>query len=282
MKKLIPILFKVLSFISPLLAAKFALKLFMHPRRKKRSDEEMEYLETGKQVTFTSKRKARTWGEGSVVWLIHGWESRGSTFYKLIPLLIEKGYKVIAWDGPAHGDSPGNSSHVVKNAYALAADLNESLFEKPIAILGHSFGGATLAVLFKIYAMPNKVIICSAPTRIKNVFSNFAKTIKLNDKATAKFFELAESGSKYLLDDSSLVNNDISVDHDVLIIHDKKDTVIPFSDFQVLKETWQSGQFIETENLDHRLTIKDEEMLKTIVKFISSQKSYRPHHLDLG
>ena len=268
MKKLIPKLFKFLSAISPSLAARLALKLFMHPRRAKRSDEEMQFLLTGEQITFASQRKARTWGKGPVIWLLHGWESRGSTFLKLIPLLLEKGYKVIAWDGPAHGDSPGKSSHVAKNAMALSVDMDEGLFEHPVAILGHSFGGATLAVLSNIHALPKKVIICSAPTRIKNVFSNFAKMIQLNEKATEKFYQLAESGSDYSLEQVSLVNNDLSIGHDVLIIHDQEDSVIPYSDFLALKKSWQSGRFITTESLDHRLTIKDTEILKTIVAFI--------------
>lgn len=268
MKKLIPKLFKLLSAISPYLAAKLALKLFMHPRRVKRSDEEMQFLQTGKQVTFTSKRKARTWGEGPVIWLLHGWESRGSTFFKLIPLLLEKGYKVIAWDGPAHGDSPGKSTHVPDYAHSLAVDMDEGVFDAPVAILGHSFGGAALAVFFKIHAVPRKVVICSAPTRIQYIFSNFAKMINLSEKAAIKFIKLAESGSGYSLTDGSLINNDLSVSSDVLIVHDKEDTVIPFSDFQVLKNTWESGQFIATENLGHRLTIKDAEILKTIVDFI--------------
>lgn len=268
MKKLIPKFFKLLSAISPFLAAKLALKLFMHPRRKKRADEEMQFLQTGKQVTFNSGNKARVWGEGQVVWLIHGWESRGSTFFKLIPLLLEKGYQAIAWDGPAHGDSPGNSTHVAKNAQALALDMKQGLFDKPIAILGHSFGGATLAVLSKIMTLPKKVIICSAPSRIKNVFSNFAIMIKLNEKATQKFFYLAESGADYTLEQVSLVNNDLSENYDVLIIHDEEDTVIPYSDFLALKERWKSGQFITTQNLGHRMTIKDKEMLKVIVNFI--------------
>jgi len=269
MKRIIPLLFKLMSFISPSLAAQKALKIFMHPRRKDRSDEEMQFLQTGKQISFSSGRKARMWGQGPVIWLIHGWESRCSTFLKLTPLLTEKGYTVVAWDGPAHGDSPGDSSHVAKNAKALAEDMDEALFEKAVAILGHSFGGATLAVLNKIYKMPAKVVICSAPTRIQNIFKNFAKMIGLNKKATAKFIHLAESGSGYSLKEGSLVSNDISQSSDVLVIHDKEDDVITFSDFEKLEKTWQSGQFIATENLGHRLTIKDDEILKTIVEFMT-------------
>ncbi len=268
MKKLVPIFIQILSVLSPFLAAKLAFKLFSHPRRKPRSDEEMAFIPTGKQVTFLSNRKARTWGKGPVIWLLHGWESRGSTFYKLIPLLVEKGYQVIAWDGPAHGESPGDTSNVPGHAHALSIDMNEKLFTEPIAILGHSFGGATLAVLSKIHKMPAKVIIVSAPTRILGVFERFKQLIKLGEKASQRFIQMSEKYSGYTFEDVSLTNNDISVLSDTLIIHDIGDDVIPYEDFEALKDTWQSGQFITTENLGHRMTIKDPEMLDTIVGFI--------------
>jgi esterase/lipase len=272
MKKLIPHIFKLLSVIAPKLAALWALKLFSHPRRKPRSDKEMEFLKTGKAVTFNSKRVAYIWGENKhpVIWLLHGWESQGSTFYKLIPLLLKKGYQVIAWDGPAHGASPGDKTNVAYHAKALFTDMSENRFTEPQAILGHSFGGAVLAVLSKLQNMPNKTVIVSAPSRIQGVFERFCKMIRLGKKAQYYFIELSEKNTGYSLAEVSLIHNDISRLSDVMVIHDKGDDVIPYDEFCVLKESWQSGQFVSTENLGHRLTIKDKKMLEMIVGFITN------------
>lgn len=269
MKKLIPIFFRLLSSLSPSLAVKLATKLFTHPRRKPRADEEMQFLSTGKQITFKSGRKARVWGQGKTVWLIHGWESRGSTFYKLIPKLVEQGYQVIAWDGPAHGDSPGKYSSVPENARALVEDINQGLVEKPVAFVGHSFGGATIAVVAKLYDTPQKIILASAPTQIKNVFTNFAKLIKLSPKVTDKFIKQAEQQTGYNMQEVSLTDNDLSLKSDVLVIHDKDDDVIPYADFEALKKAWKGGEFITTKGLGHRLTIKDEGILVKMVEFIT-------------
>jgi pimeloyl-ACP methyl ester carboxylesterase len=269
MKKLIPHFFALLSKLSPYLAAKVATKLFTHPRRKARSDEEMSFLATGKRISFKSGRKARTWGEGEVVWLVHGWESRGSTFYKLIPKLVEKGCQVIAWDGPAHGDSPGSTSSVPENAQGMVEDIEQGLVGKPVAFIGHSFGGATLAVVAKIYALPQKVVIISAPTVLKNVFTNFTKMVKLSELATQKFINISAQHTGYTLDDASLTANDLSLKSQVLIIHDKGDDVIAYSDFEAIKEKWQGGKFVTTEGLGHRLTIKDDKLLNDIVGFIA-------------
>jgi esterase/lipase len=269
MKVLIPLFIKLLSIISPKSAANLALKLFSHPRRNKRCDDEMKYLSTGKQVTFKSQRKARTWGKGPVIWVLHGWESRGSTFYKLIPLLIEKGYRVVAWDGPAHGDSPGKVSNVVDHPRALAVDMNEELFAEPVAMIGHSFGGAAFAIFSKIHKLPAKTVIISAPTRINGVFNRFFKMIKLGKKSQDIFTFQSEEKTGYKLSEISLVDNDFSQLSDTLVIHDKGDDIIPYDDFIALKNTWQSGQFITTENLGHRKTIKEENILKKILNFIN-------------
>ncbi len=269
MKKLIPKLFKLLSWLSPGLAAKLATKLFTHPRRKPRSQEEMQFLQTGKQITFNSGRKARVWGKGKVVWLVHGWESRGSTFYKLIPKLVDNGCQAIAWDGPAHGDSAGKYSSVPENARALLEDLNQGLVEKPVAFIGHSFGGATMAVLAKLCDLPQKVVLASAPTQIKNVFTNFAKLIKLSIKATDVFIARAEQETGYSLQEVSLTHNDLSLKSQVLIIHDKADEVIDYADFEALKKAWKGGEFLTTQNLGHRLTIKDDKILEKVVRFIN-------------
>ncbi len=268
MKRLIPIFFRLLSTLNSHLAVKLATKLFTHPRREPRCDEEMQFLTTGKQITFASGRKARIWGKGKVVWLVHGWESRGSTFYKLIPKLVEQGYQAIAWDGPAHGDSPGKYSSVPENARALVEDLNQGLVEKPMAFIGHSFGGATMAVVAKLYLLPKIIVIVSAPTQIRNVFTNFAKLIKLSAKTTKVFITRAEQQTGYSLQKASLTHNDLSLKSQVLIIHDKEDDVIDYTDFEALKEAWQGGEFITTQNLGHRLTIKDDVILNKIVNFL--------------
>ena len=111
LKKLIPITFYYSSKIAPRLSAKLAYQLMNLPRRSNKTEKEMDYWMTGALLEFRSGRVARKWGTSeTIVFLLHGWESRGATFSKLIPLLLKEGFQVIAWDGPAHGDSPGRKN----------------------------------------------------------------------------------------------------------------------------------------------------------------------------
>src|SRR5947208_2190272 len=65
-------------------------------------------------------------GSGPLVYLVHGWGGRGSQLASFVEPLRADGYRVVMFDGPAHGDSePGPAgparSHGVELAKALDA-----------------------------------------------------------------------------------------------------------------------------------------------------------------
>ena len=59
------------------------------------------------------------WGAGPSVLLVHGWEGRGAQLGALVDPLVAAGYRVVALDGPAHGDSPGRLSTLALPAHAV-------------------------------------------------------------------------------------------------------------------------------------------------------------------
>ena len=48
--------------------------------------------------------------------LVHGWEGRGAQLGSLVGPLVEAGLSVVAFDAPAHGDSPGNRLYLTDEA----------------------------------------------------------------------------------------------------------------------------------------------------------------------
>lgn len=272
LKKLIPFLFHMLSHVMPVTAGKMATRLVFKPRRKPRCAEEMAFWATGKPIQLASGRSLRTWGDGPSVWLIHGWESRGTTFYKLVPVLVEQGFKALVWDGPAHGDSPGESTHVPHYAQCLADDITEiGGDEQPYALLGHSFGGASFAHLSKIHHLPERLVILAAPTQIDQVFQRMAVLLRLNERAAQAFFQAVEDQSGYSMLESSLVTQDLSVDHQVLVIHDQDDQEVPFVDFEKLQDSWKKGQFMSTQGLGHTYIKQDVSVFDRIISFLRKE-----------
>ncbi len=271
-KKKLLLFTKAYSIVSPNLMAKLAVDRFCSPRRYERSAEENLCFQKGKQVDFASGRIANIWGENGeenqpLILLIHGWESRGTAFYAIIEALVKQNYKVLAWNAPAHGASPGTKTQIFAMALALVEDLKEKQLA-PHAMLGHSMGGAMLGLLNKYMNLPKCLVIISAPTFVRGVFSKTFKKYGMSDKAVAKSFELINAKGEYSVDEVSLVNSDLYKDKAVLVIHDENDKEVPFEEFTNLKNVWKEAVFYPTIGLGHRRIIRDEKLAKHIALYI--------------
>ncbi len=266
--KLIPTFFKYVSPVFPRTTATIALKLFSFVNKSKRSEAELKFWQTGESINLSSKRAIKSWGSGPEVWLIHGWASRGSTYYKIIPQFTEAGYKVITWDGPAHGDSPGYFINLVDFAKALANDIKENK-SKPHAIIGHSFGGASMALLLNYMSKPNFIGIIGAPAIVPIIFSNFKNRIKINDKAFNYLINKVEKIIGQTIESTSLISNDLSLITKVIVIHDTDDKEVPYDRFQKLQKAWSGGAFITTSGLGHHRIIKSSSTAQKLINFIS-------------
>ncbi|PCJ51107.1 MAG: hypothetical protein COA74_01195 [Gammaproteobacteria bacterium] len=267
-KRLIPVLFNSLSNIFPSLAAKIAMELFLTPGSAVRRPEEHELLKTAKEIRFASGCIGHSWGEGPVIFLCHGWGSRGTRFFNLIPKIVEQGYKVVVWDAPAHGFSPGKKTNLTDIAQSLANDLITSNIT-PVGFVGHSMGGVILGVMQKYHRpLPEKVVIVASPTRIPEVFERFFAMIKLSVKAQNIFTAKVKEETGHTYEDFSLVNCELGKNIQALIIHDTGDSEVPYSDFIALKELWDKSIFVTTEDLGHRRILDDQTVINKIVNYL--------------
>jgi len=74
--------------------------------------------------------------------LIHGFNCDSGDWWEVAPVLVSRGYRVVAVDLRGHGRSPRS------NSYALAdyvADVVETVQRRPALAIGHSLGGSVLA-----------------------------------------------------------------------------------------------------------------------------------------
>ena len=269
MKKWIPSFFFLFSRLLPVKAGRVAASLVLKPRKRPRAEAEMKFWSEGVPVPLRSGRAVRSWGEGPVIWLIHGWESRGATFYQLVPELVQAGFNTMVWDGPAHGDSPGERTHVPYQARCLAEDIQQiHADEQPYALIGHSFGGASFALLWQMIQLPPRVVILAAPTRIDQVFSRMAQLLRLGKRSTQAFIIAVEAETGYSMAEASLIQQDFSTETDVLVMHDAEDQEVPFADFQALQSHWQGGKFIATQGLGHKHIKQDKAVFSEILRFL--------------
>jgi hypothetical protein len=131
---------RVLSRLSPSGAAAVAERFFLTPRRRPRPAVERDALSRATPLVLPSEHgdlAAWQWDPAEQprdlvepwrspsngrprVLLVHGWEGRGSQLAAFVEPLTMAGFRVVTFDAPAHGDSPGARSSFFHFAHAIA------------------------------------------------------------------------------------------------------------------------------------------------------------------
>lgn len=265
------------SLIAPSWTAKKAMSVFITPRRLQPKEWELKAESLGHRFNINERVSAVQWktertnSENKLVLLAHGWESRATQMYGFVPQLLQQGYHVVALDMPAHGHSKGNTADPLKFAETIM--LAEEKLGKFEAIIGHSMGASAIGIAVNRGLRSNKVVLISGPSSIENVLRSFSKFVGLSSKSTDWFvYHVGEyakvSASKM---DSDLLQTKSNIP--ALIIHDKKDFEIPFSESKGALLLFNHSKLLATDGLGHRKILKSELVLNKIDLFLREPNS---------
>ncbi len=255
-------------------AARVAYQLFSTPRVRAKHSVSDHLLESARLFEFLYGRqvlKGYEWGKGEqVVLLVHGWESRGTALRSFVPALVEKGYRVVAFDGPAHGNSDGKSTNIIHFAGAVRAIIRQ--IGGVHGIITHSFGGAST-----VFALSNtlpaieveKLVLIGTPNRMTRVFNEAAASMKLPTRVKKRFWDLLERKLGTPLDqaDLSKAADRVKV-KDLLIVHDRFDPVVAFRSAEEIHEAWENSTLLISEGYGHYRLMKNPDLVRRVTEFI--------------
>ncbi|MEM9194757.1 MAG: alpha/beta hydrolase [Myxococcota bacterium] len=258
----------VLGRIAPEVAAAQARTLFLTPRKGVPRDWEREAERSGtRERTGSGLSVLRFPGTGKRVLAMHGWEGRATQWGPLVARMGE-GFEVIAPDAPAHGASPGTEAHPVAFAEAiLETDRELGPF---FAVIGHSMGGGSAAVALSQGLRAERAVLIAAPADIHASLRRFAAFVGLPDKAGARFVKLVERRVGVPAKDISIEALRPRAAVETLVLHDRGDREIPFTDGEAIARAW-AGTLEPTDGLGHRRILRDAKVHDRIVAFLSAQ-----------
>lgn len=273
---LIQFLFGTLGRIFPKVAGKIAYNLFTRPIGRARHKVSDEILETAQIFEFMYGRqilKGYEWGRGDkTILLVHGWESRGTGLRTFVPKLVHAGYRVVAFDGPAHGNSTGKQTNLPHFAGAVAAAIHH--IGEVHGIIAHSFGGATTA-----FAMAHldqkiavkKLVFIAVPAKLKTVLNSAIQQLNLPSKAANAFFKIIEeklNGLSFAETDIANLSEKVKAE-DVLLVYDKTDVVVKFSSAEAIFENWNNANLLATEGHGHYRMMKNPDVVDRVCWFVN-------------
>jgi len=275
--------FKITELIFPALAGKWAVKIFFTPRKFTRPKWETNLLDGARTTKVPFKNDYRMGSDedyyirydwcdaGPVVLLVHGWGGRGSQMGNFVKPLLEASYRVISFDAIAHGDSSGKRTNMPEFAQIIKdIDQNVGGFR---AIIGHSLGGTAAGFALSEGVRTDKLITICSPTTIEFIFDAFAKQINASQKTIFRLAQFLKHFTGKKPSDYSFTNFAKEINTSGLIIHDKKDKEIHYSQALSLQKNWKDSQLFLTEGLGHRRILRDERVILRIKNFVrDSQK----------
>jgi pimeloyl-ACP methyl ester carboxylesterase len=268
----------ILSLVSSRAAAQKAFDLFCTPK-KKVTGKQGRFPEKGEKLSF--KLEGRTvrghrWlpHQASTdslkkVLIAHGFESASRNFDQYVLPLLKKGYEVLAFDAPAHGQSGGK-----RITLPLYIKTLQAIYEHygPIdSFMGHSLGG--MAITLFLETLPpirdTRLVLIAPPVEMVEAVDAFFQLLQLSKEVRKEFDEYS-----YELFDRPFSHYSMSralhkVQADILWLQDEDDKITPLKDALRVKEDQHPNiHFVITKGLGHRRIYRDPAIIRQVVDFL--------------
>jgi pimeloyl-ACP methyl ester carboxylesterase len=165
---------RLLSLVSPGLAARWVYRLWLQPIRFPEPQQEKDWRSTSQPLAVVHRGQrlaVDAWGTGPTVLMVHGWNGRGAQLGAFAQRRHQSGYRVVAFVMPAHGRSPGRATNLPEISDAIQEVARAC---GPVhAVIGHSFGVACTIFAVRQGLNVNRMVAISPPHNVRGLTQKF-------------------------------------------------------------------------------------------------------------
>lgn len=260
--------FAILGTVAPGLAARVAVRLFFHPRRHARPRREREILATAAEMELPDGLRGHAWGSGErTVLLVHGWEGRGAQLGAFVAPLLAAGRRVVAIDGPAHGDSPGHETTLVEYARALLAV--ERVVGPLEGLVAHSFGVAAAAVALDRGLRAERAVLIAGPASVEDVVDRYIRMVGLPRRVAERFRRAMVEKVGRRPEEIQIASIGPRLRVPALVFHDPEDPEVPYADALAIAACWPGARLRTVSGHGHRRILRAEEVVREATAFLA-------------
>ncbi|MCE7859626.1 MAG: alpha/beta fold hydrolase [Chloroflexi bacterium CFX2] len=201
---------------------------------------------------------------------MHGWGGARAQMTGFVKPLLASGYRVVAYDQPAHGESDGRMTNILEIAPTM--DLVMQREGKFDAIIAHSFGTivTSYAIARRNFPPPSKLVYLGSFNRLLDSLPRVQAMANLPDEIIHGLRDMiSENFGRDVLDE--IVNEDLvkKIRIPALMFHDRSDNVTPVEDSRAIANAWSEAQYVETNGLGHRGALQSVEVHEQVVRFLT-------------
>jgi len=212
------------------------------------------------------------WGSGPTVYLLHGWAGHRGQLGAFVEPLVARGYRVVAFDAPSHGESgPGahgpRSSSIPEFAEALKAVVAAQ--GPATAVIAHSMG-ATATAIALCDGMRADRLAMLAPLASPAMYGRrLARMLGAGERTHRRLVARVERrvGPMRHMEVPEL-GRAIAMPP-TLVVHDRDDSSVSVTDGAAIAAAWPRASLRVTSGLGHRRLLRHRDVVAEVVDFVT-------------
>lgn len=258
---------------TPAVRGELAASIFLHPMRvTRRMPRELAYLEGARRLTLPTSAgelAAWEWGEAGrpLVGLLHGWEGHGAQLGAFAAPLLTAGFRVLTFDAPGHGESPGDEcSAPLLGRLVVEMQARTGVF---FALVAHSMGCAA-AAMAAVNGVPARGLVFLAPplSQLDRV-ERMCRRMEI-DAETAGFFQATverRTGMPYA--EANMFPVAQQAPCPLLALHDPADDSTDYAATEQFVAQWRGARLVPCPGRGHYRLLSTPEVVRQAVEFVA-------------
>jgi pimeloyl-ACP methyl ester carboxylesterase len=205
--------------------------------------------------------------------LVHGWTSEAAFMTAFIEPLRRSGFRVVAFDFPAHGASPGRRTNLADCARAMLAVADR--YGPVHAAVAHSFGGFVSLLVAEggpplTHAHPiARFVLLACPNRLSEVTRSFGRQLGLAEGAQRVYERHLERVGHRPVATFSALELLSAVGAPALVIHGTDDREVPFRNAQEIARGYARARLMAFEDIGHRTMLYAPPVFRAVMNEIN-------------
>lgn len=268
--------FRMLGTLAPPLAADVALRAMRRvgpPARIRPTDQQTHDAARRGTVHVDGERVVTyTWGDPTAppVLLVHGWQLRASRFARLVEAFVAAGFRPVAFDGVAHGDSTGRYTQAAQHATVLRAVQEQA--GPAAAVVGHSLGGLAAGLALRDGLDAARYVAVAAPTGLDSVIDSFVRQSGLPSRASGR---LADRAARVMFPQVTDPRTELDLTRrpapaavPALFVQSASDTMNDPENARRLHAAHPGSRLLLAPGLGHNRVLDDPAVVRTVVRHV--------------
>ncbi|MBI2308972.1 MAG: alpha/beta fold hydrolase [Rhodocyclales bacterium] len=271
--------FALLSRLRPELARRQAERLFTTPPR-----HPTDYpvpAAARRETVLTAAGHVALWQAGPAgapaVLLVHGWGGVGAQLGSFVAPLLARGFRVVWFDHPGHGES--GRRRVALPDLVRAISAIESACGPFQAAIGHSLGAAAMCLALRDGLALERIVLLGTPASISGYMHSFARQLGITAAVRERLRQRIELRYGKRFDEIDRIEDLGRLALPALLVHDSADRHVPYAHSERIAACLAGSQLIRTHGLGHFRLLRDPAVVRAAVAFVAGDGSALPAEL---